>query len=118
MKQFKRSVRLSEQILRDISVFFQSQLNDKAPAMVTFTYVKLTEDLRYATIYYSCLGDDEKTTAVSHFLSREKKSIRQAVGKNLNTRFIPEFTFKYDPSIAEGIRIEKLLNEIKNDTEE
>ena len=118
MRQFKRSNRLGEQILRDISEIFLKDFSNKSPELVTFTHVKLTDDLRYATIYYSCLGDEEKQKAVVGFLQREKKAIRHAVGKNLNIRFIPEFTFKFDPSIAEGIKIEKLLNEVKNDTNE
>lgn len=118
MRQFKRSTRLGEQILRDISQVFLLDYSMKAPDLVTFTHVKLTDDLRYATIYYSCLGDADKQNAVAEYLSREKKSIRHSVGKNLHTRFIPEFTFKFDPSIAEGIKIEKLLNEVKNDTNE
>ncbi len=117
MKQYKRSTRLGEQILRDISQHFQSELSDSAPALTTFTHVRLTDDLRYATIYYSCLGDEKIAETVSGFLIRERKAIRHAVGKHLNTRFIPEFTFKFDPSIAEGIKIEKLLNEINEDTE-
>ena len=118
MRQFKRSNRLGEQILRDISEIFLLNFSAKSPDFVTFTHVKLTDDLRYATVYYSCLGDEEKQRLVSEFLSREKKQIRHAVGKNLHIRFIPEFTFKFDPSVAEGIKIEKLLNEVKNDTNE
>lgn len=118
MRQFKRSNRLGEQILRDIAQIFLLEFSMKSPDLVTFTHVKLTDDLRYATIYYSCLGDESKQHAVVEFLNREKKSIRHAVGKNLHTRFIPEFSFKFDPSIAEGIKIEKLLNEVKNDTNE
>lgn len=118
MKQFKRSVRIGEQLLRDISNMFSSELDDNSPSMVTFTYVRVTDDLKYATIYYSCLGDDIKRKEVEQYLNREKKNIRHSVGKNLHTRFIPEFRFKFDPSIEEGIKIEKLLNEIKDDTKE
>jgi len=118
MRQFKRSTRLGEQILRDIAEVFLAEYSFKAPDLVTFTHVRLTNDLRYATIFYSCLGDEKKRDAVVEFLQREKKSIRHAVGENLHTRFIPEFTFKFDPSVAEGIKIEKLLNEVKNDKDE
>ena len=118
MRQFKRSNRLGEQILRDLSLVYLMEYSAKSPDLVTFTHVKLTDDLRYATIYYSCLGDEIKQKAVAEFLSREKRLLRHAIGKNLNTRFIPEFTFKFDPSVAEGIKIEKLLNEVKNDTNE
>ena len=118
MRQFKRSNRLGEQILRDLSQVFLMDYSVKSPSLVTFTHVNLTDDLRYATIYYSCLGDDSKQKAVAEYLSREKRHLRHAIGKNLNTRFIPEFTFKFDPSVAEGIKIEKLLDEVKNDTNE
>lgn len=118
MRQFKRSSRIGEQLLRDISVFYQNELYDNSPSLVTFTHVRVTDDLRYANIYYSCLGDDDKREAVSVFLNNQKKQIRHAVGKNMHTRFIPEFQFKFDPSIEEGIKIEKLLNDIKNDTSE
>ena len=60
MKSYKRSSRISEQLLRDISKLFTEELGDYAPDMITFTYVKITDDLKYATFYYSCLGDDGK----------------------------------------------------------
>ena len=40
------------------------------------------------------------------------------IGSKLRLRNIPEFNFKFDPSIEEGIRIERLLNEIKRDGQE
>jgi len=84
--------------------------------MVTFTHVKVSDDLRYATVYYSCLGEEKERNSVKNFLEHEKKKIRFLVGKNLKIHHIPEFSFKFDSSIEEGIRIEKLLNEIKADS--
>lgn len=117
MKQYKRSTRLGGQILKDISIFFQENLSASAPDFVTFTRVELTDDLKYATVYYSSLGSDEQREAVRGFLDREKKKIRHGIGKGLHIRSIPEIKFKFDPSIEEGIRIEQLLNEIKTDEE-
>ena len=105
-------------MLRDISQLVQTELADSAPSLITFTHVKLTDDLRYATVYYSCLGDKESQDRTAGFLEREKKKIRHLVGRNLQLRHIPEFTFKFDRSIEDGIKIEKLLDEIKRDTEE
>lgn len=118
MKQYKRSTRISEQLLRDLSEYYNNELNDNSPALVTFTYVRVSDDLRYATVYYSCLGDENKRISVNQYLEQKKKIIRKEVGKNLNTRFIPEFSFKFDPSIEEGIKIEKLLNDIKYDSKQ
>lgn len=113
MKQYKRSTRLSEQLRRDLSETWQHDYAENTPGMLSFTQVRLTDDLRYATIYYSHLGTSEQREKAEELLSREARSLRRKVGKGMRVRRIPEFTFKFDPSIEEGLRIEKLLNEIK-----
>lgn len=118
MRQFKRADRLGEQLRRDISEVVDNEYRTTAPGLITFTHVRLTGDLRYATIYYSVLGDEHKRTQVLEFLERTKKHIRSAVGTHLHMRRIPEFAFKFDPSIEEGIKIERLLNEINRDKEQ
>jgi len=118
VKQYKRSDRLSEQILRDVSVLLEQDLAELGAGLVTFTKVKLSDDLRYATVYYSSLGDDTKRLRVKRYLDNESKRVRQAIGRQLSIRHIPEFTFKFDPSIEHSVRIEQLLNEIKSQRSE
>ncbi len=118
MKQYKRSDRLSEQILRDISVLLEQQIGELRAGLVTFTRVKLSDDLKYATVYYSSLGNDSQREIVARYLEAEKKRIRKEVGHGLSMRYIPEFSFKFDPSIENSVRIEQLLNEIKDTTRE
>ena len=118
MKQFKRSDRLSGQILRDISELLHYELTQAISAMVTFTRVVMSQDLRYAKIYYSVLGTDEQHEEVKIYFQRNMKTIRQQIGRNLRIRHIPELTFVFDPSVEEGIRIEKLLNDIRREREE
>lgn len=118
MRQYKRSTRIGEQILRDVSGLFENELSDELPGLVTFTHVRVSADLRYATVYYSVLGREEDPQNVAGYFERERRRIRHLVGRNLHLRYIPEFTFKFDPSIIEGIKIERLLNEIKTDTRE
>jgi ribosome-binding factor A len=114
MRQFKRADRLAEQILRDLSNLMENELVGLGAGMATFTHVKLSDDLRHAKVYYSVLGKENDRQVIADYLEREKKHIRHILGGNLRLRHIPEFTFKYDPSIEEGIRIEQLLNEIKS----
>ncbi len=118
MKQYKRSTRIGEQILRELSSLFVREYTGRSPSMVTFTHVKVSDDLRYATVYFSCMGSPEEQQTTSEYLEAEKKKIRQKVGQSLQLRFVPEFAFKFDHSVEEGIRIEQLLNEIKSDTKE
>lgn len=115
MKQYKRSVRIGEQILRELPEAIGGALQERFAGLVTFTRVRVTDDLRYCTVYYSYLGKESVRNSVGQFLHQETGRIRKAVGGPLRIRHIPEFKFQFDPSVEEGMRIEQLLNEIKND---
>ncbi len=115
MKQYKRSVRIGEQILRELPAAIAGPLEERFAGLVTFTRVRVTDDLRYCTVYYSYLGKDTVRDSVDKFLQKEAGRIRKEVGGPLSIRHIPEFRFEFDPSVEEGLKIEKLLNEIKND---
>lgn len=116
VRQFKRADRVSGQILRDISEFVRAELDDQIIGMVTFTHVKLSADLRYATIFYSYLDKDPNYVSIQRFLDTKKKLIRKQIGRGLRMRHIPEFTFKFDDSVETGARIGQLLEEIKNES--
>lgn len=103
------------QIQRDISELLEGELAEKIPGLVTFTHVKLSDDLRYAKVFYSYLGDEANRPLLEGYLLRERKRIRSQVGRHLHVRHVPELDFKFDPSIEEGVRIEQLLGEIKKD---
>lgn len=104
-------------MLRDMSFAMESEMVENAPSMVTFTHVKVSKDLRHATFYYSVLSDDEGREKVADYLERYKGRLRSLVGQNLHIKHIPEFEFKYDPSIVDGIRMEKLFDKIRGDDE-
>ena len=115
MRQFKRSQRLGEQILRDISSLLEIELAEVAPGMVTFTQVRLTDDLRHAKVYYSYLGSPEGREWIVGFFEREKGRIRSQIGRGLRVRHFPELTFTFDPSVEHGMKIERLLDGLKKD---
>ena len=115
MRQFRRSDRLNAQILRDISRLLDTELAEVTSGITTFTAVRLSSDLRYAKVYYSFIGSEESRSLIDGYLQRERRRIRSQIGKQLTIRHIPELTFKYDPSVEEGIKIEQLLNEAKRE---
>lgn len=114
MKQFKRSDRLSEQIRRIVSTILATELDELNYGMATFTSVRLTDKLRQACVYYSFLGTEENRERLQGYLTAKRRRIRSQVGKELYIRHIPELEFKFDPSVEEGMRIEQLLNDIKD----
>lgn len=90
-------------------------MSDAAGGLVTFTRVRLSSDLRNATVYYSFLGSEENHQKVIAYLDREKGRIRSEVGRGLSVRHVPEIMFKFDPSIEDGIRMEQLFEQIKHE---
>lgn len=113
MQQFQRSDRLAEQMRRDISEFLEQDLRDHVRGLVTFTGVRLTRDLQFATVLYSYLGAAEDKLHVENWLFQERGRVRSALARRLRMRHIPEINFAFDPSIEEGLRIEQLLNEVR-----
>jgi ribosome-binding factor A len=76
--------------------------------MITVPEVRMSPDLRLATIYVMPLGGrDEK--AVVAALERNKRFLRGVVARKVNLKFAPDIRFRLDERFDEAERIEKLL---------
>ena len=91
-----------------------NKVKDPRLGFVTVTGAKITEDLKIATIYLSILKEEEKETTLE-MLNSAKGFIRAELAKRLRMKFIPSLTFRIDESLEYGVRIEKLLREIKKE---
>jgi len=112
MRQFNRADRIRAQMLRDVRSLLDQECANELGVMVTFTDVEVSKDLKYATIFYSVLGNDEKKKQVSKYLGGIKGRTRGQLGKIMRIKYFPEIKFEFDPSIERGARIEELLQEI------
>src|SRR5262245_9899012 len=83
---------------------------------ITVPEVRVTPDLRLATIYVMPLGGRD-TAAVVEALERNKRFLRGELAHRINLKFAPEIRFRIDERFDEAERIEKLLRtpEIKRD---
>jgi ribosome-binding factor A len=115
----RRSERLEDQIRADISDLLQREITDPrlttTSVMVSITDVDLTEDLRYARVYVSILGSDEQTRDAFAAIRHAAGFIRHELAQRLGLRFVPEVSFQLDPSVARGVRVLELINQIAND---
>lgn len=117
MRQFKRVDRVRSQMLRDVRMLLEQECASNLDAMVTFTDVELSGDLRYATIFYSVLGEEKSKQKAFSYLNKISKRVQARLGNLLRIKNTPEIKFKFDPSIENGMKIEKLLNEISKDND-
>ncbi|MFO7887260.1 MAG: 30S ribosome-binding factor RbfA [Eubacteriales bacterium] len=113
MKQ-KRLYRITEEIKRDLSLIIKKKLNDpRISEHITISHVDLTEDLKFAKIYISSIESMDKRDKFADILNNAKGFLRTELSKVLKTRTAPELKFYVDETIENGVRINKLLNDIK-----
>src|SRR6202022_522078 len=75
---------------------------------ITVPEVRMSPDLKLATIYVMPLGgrDADKVIAA---LERNKKFLRGEIARRVNLKFAPDIRFRVDERFEEAERIEKLL---------
>ena len=106
-----RSLRVADQIQRDLSDIIFSELKDPSVGMVTITEVKVTPDYANARVYVTMLDDNPDTVQKTlDSLQRASGFIRMQLGKRLHIHTLPQLTFVYDNSIAEGIALSHLID--------
>ena len=76
--------------------------------MITIPEVRVTGDLRLATIYVMPMGGRDAEQVVAAF-ERHKKFLRTEIAHRINLKFAPDIRFRVDDRFAEAERIEKLL---------
>ena len=84
--------------------------------VITVPEVRMSPDLRLATIYVMPLGgQDEKT--VLDALERNKRYLRGEIAHRVNMKFAPDIRFRIDERFDEAERIDRLLRspEVKRD---
>jgi ribosome-binding factor A len=108
----KRSDKIAEALHELISGLLIKGVKDPRIGFTTVTAVKVTDDLRHATIYFSVIGDETEKNNSEQGLNSARGFIRKEIAKALRMRFVPDIIFKYDESADYGRRIDSLLNEI------
>ena len=84
--------------------------------IITVPEVRMSPDLKLATIYVMPLGGRD-TDKVITALARNKKFLRGEVAHRVNLKFAPDLRFRIDDRFEEAERIEKLLRtpEVRRD---
>ena len=107
----QRQLRVGELIRHELAeMLSRGDIHDPVVEahMITVPEVRMSPDLRLATIYVMPLGGrDEKQ--VVEALERNKRYVRGVIARRVNLKFAPEIRFRLDERFDEAERIEKLL---------
>lgn len=111
---------IGKEIMRVISkVLLEEVKNPKIKGLVSVTEVDVTEDLKFADVYFSILpplNSDEKqydNEEILEALNEIKGFLRKRVAEEVDIRYTPEIRVKLDNSMENAIKITKLLNDLK-----
>ncbi len=92
--------------------------DDIAALMITVPEVRVSPDLKNATVYVTPLASGDPKLAVKA-LERHKRFIRGEVAHRINLKYAPDLVFRFDDRFEESARIDEILRspEVKRDLE-
>ena len=108
-----RPDRVAEAIRDELSQLIAREVHDPGVGFVTLTRVKVSPDLQAARVYYTTMGDEKAQQETAKALKRATPFLRRQLGQRIRLRRVPEVAFFYDESIAQGDRIEQILQDLK-----
>jgi len=114
-KHRKRKLQLSDEIKKILSKIILKEIRDPKLELTTVTEVRLSDDLKYAKVYISIMGDEKDREKGLKILNNALKFIRKELASEINMRFVPEISFVLDESLERAFRINKILNDLKKD---
>jgi ribosome-binding factor A len=108
MRRVDESVRevLSEAVL---------ELKDPRIGFVTVTRVRTSPDLRHARVWVSVLGNAAKRRRTLDGLDAARGVLQTRIAQELRMKRTPTLAFEFDPSVAEGVRMSKLIDDLDPD---
>ena len=103
--------RLADQIKFVVAELLERRVKDPRLGFVTVTDVRLTNDMREASVFYTVLGSEEEREGTAAALASAKGMIRSEVGRITGVRFTPSIEFVADAVPENAAHIESLLKQ-------
>jgi ribosome-binding factor A len=107
---FNRTDRVGAELRREVGLLVHEAVRDALLPEISVSDVEVTRDLAHATVYFTALDSAAAEPALA-MLKDMARDMRRALARRLRLRAVPELHFRYDSSVDEGERIERLLRQ-------
>ena len=115
----KRSVRVAERVRAELmDLLLRGAVKDPRASAVVVTDVRLTDDLRFGRVYVRLLETDpsaRRRREAIEALTRAGGFLRREIGAKLHLKHTPELRFEWDDVADSAHRIERVLDEIREE---
>ena len=109
-RDFPRSRRIAEQVQRELSNIIRLEPKDPRVGMITIVDVEVSTDQSHARVYFTSLGDQAGIDDATAGLQHASGFLRSQLAHRMKLRIVPQLQFKYDESVARGMRISQLID--------
>ena len=114
-----RKEMLESEIMKVLTVALSSYTgHNDSLGMTSIVRVELSKDKRFATIFVSLRGPDDRKKKLVEKLNEDKGIFRTAIAKNIRLFKAPEIRFKEDIGIEASLRVAQLLEQIEKEKKE
>ena len=108
--------RINGEVQKVLAGIIRGEIKDpRIHPMTSVVAVEVAPDLKTCKVYVSVLGDEKAREDTLRGLRSAEGYIRRQLAHELNLRNTPEITFIMDQSIAYGVSMSKLIDEVTRD---
>lgn len=114
-----KNTRVNGEVQKEISNIIRGGIKDPRVApMTSVVAVEVAPDLKTCKAYISVLGDEKAQEDTIKGLQSAEGYIRRELARKLNMRNTPEIKFVMDQSIAYGVAMSKMIDDVTKDLKE
>lgn len=114
-----KNTRVNGEVQRELSNIIRGGIKDPRVApMTSVVAVEVAPDLKTCKAYISVLGDEKAQDDTIKGLQSAEGYIRRELARKLNMRNTPEIKFVMDQSIAYGVAMSKMIDDVTRDLKE
>lgn len=111
-REYKRSERVAELIRRAVAPLMTDFGRAQCDGLLSVTSVTVSSDLKHATVFVSCLKPSVEPRELVRELMHHAREVRHHVAKSTVLRSVPEIVFRYDSSLEDAARMNRLLKSL------
>ena len=112
-KNSVKNTRINGEVQRVLAEIIRGGIKDPRIApMTSVVSVEVAPDLKTCKAWISVLGDEEAQKSTLEGLQSAEGYIRGQLARTINLRNTPQITFIMDQSIAYGVNMSKLIDEV------
>ena len=109
-KDFPRSLRVAEQLRRELVVLVRDAVNDPRVKDFSISEVVVSKDLSTAKVYFTPYAQNTEADELQAGLDSCAAFLRKELGKLMRLRVVPILSFHYDDTLERSARLDDILS--------